>query len=60
MSGTYYIDADSGAYLRYGGVAVYVLGKSYNGAWYLGEGNIVAFADDDYPYYYVSPRIYRL
>ena len=59
LSGTYYVDDVSDAYLRYGGVAVYVLGKYSNGAWYLGEGTAVEDVDDDYPYYYVSPCIHR-
>lgn len=54
LSGVYYVDERTGNYLRFGGVAVYILGKYYTGIWYLGKGSSVGEANDDYPHYYVS------
>lgn len=54
LSGIYDLDGYSGSYIRYGGVSVYVIGKDSSDTWYLGEGAAVVFANDDYPYYYVS------
>lgn len=54
LSGIYDLDGGSGSYVRYGGVAVYILGKDTSDTWYLGEGAAVADASEDYPYYFVS------
>lgn len=54
LSGIYELDGDTGSYIRYGGVSVYVIGKDSSDTWYLGQGAAVVFANDDYPYYYVS------